>query len=463
MRYLIAAGAALGLVLAGACDPLGGGPFDSDLPFINCAKAGEIDCDGSLVRFVDGGGASSGDGLSWATAFTDVQEGINHAYCAAKACGAEAQVWVAAGSYPVFKTTRDNTIRLRPGVALLGGFAGDETALEQRDPAANETALDGGGEVCHVVTGDDATTLDGFTVQGGRADDAYDEESEAPPSLCSVGGGMLIYGVSPTVTGCLFRDNRAGFGAGVYADQSSAVLGGCRFEDNHATVDGGGLGIHQGAPEIADSTFSGNAADNEGGGVGIANGATPRLERCVFDGNVAVHGGGMGNRAASPVIESCLFVGNEAELGAGMGNELGAAPVIAGCTFHGNAAEGGGGAVGNDGALLTVVGSVFWADTPDEISSDLSSEVQVGYSAVEGGAPLFAEVEALIDSYPLFVDPEADDFHLQSGSPCIDAADGDEAPELDIEGNPRIDDPDTENTGAGPPWADMGAFEYQPD
>jgi len=42
-------------------------------------------------------------------------------------------------------------------------------------------------------------------------------------------------------------------------------------------------------------------------------------------------------------------------------------------------------------------------------------------------------------------------------------ADGASAPEFDLEGESRADDPDTTNTGLGPPWADMGAYEYQPE
>jgi hypothetical protein len=54
------------------------------------------------------------------------------------------------------------------------------------------------------------------------------------------------------------------------------------------------------------------------------------------------------------------------------------------------------------------------------------------------------------------------DVRLSSDSPCIDAANGPEAPTLDLEGNARVDDPSTANTGLGPPWADMGAYEFQP-
>ena len=63
---------------------------------------------------------------------------------------------------------------------------------------------------------------------------------------------------------------------------------------------------------------------------------------------------------------------------------------------------------------------------------------------------------------PQFVDEAGLNLHLGSTSPAIDAADGTLAPPLDSEGLARIDDPGQSNTGVGPPWADMGAFEYQP-
>ena len=66
---------------------------------------------------------------------------------------------------------------------------------------------------------------------------------------------------------------------------------------------------------------------------------------------------------------------------------------------------------------------------------------------------------------PRFVNGPGGDFHLQPGSPAIDAANSGvpEWPAVDAEGNARVDDPATANTGAGsPPYADRGALEYQP-
>jgi hypothetical protein len=54
------------------------------------------------------------------------------------------------------------------------------------------------------------------------------------------------------------------------------------------------------------------------------------------------------------------------------------------------------------------------------------------------------------------------DFSLKSGSPCIDAANGDMSPPLDLDGFSRFDDPSTPNTGTGTPnYADMGCYEYR--
>lgn len=447
----------IGLSASAGCLPLGN-DFDSDAPLINCANAGRIECAQAAIYYVNVNADPDGDGLSWGTAFTRLQSGINHAYCAAQECGGSYHVWVAAGTYAVYKNTRNNTARLRSGVEVYGGFGGDETQLADRaDPWSNETEIQGEGRVCHVVTGADDAVVDGFTITGGRAEDEYDAAS---PSDCCVGGGMMNYQVSPVVSNCVFTGNSATFGGGIYNDNSEAVFTDCRVEDNDATQDGAGMGNFGGAVTVTDTVFGENSAQNEGGGMGNSGGASPVIERCWFEDNDALHGGGMGNRYAFPIIRSSLFIVNSAQLGGGMGNEEGAAPEITNCTFFGNTSSGGG-AIGNEDSDPVIYNSIFWGDSPDEISSDLSSDVFVGYSLVEGGDPLFADCEAIIDSDPLFVD-EGFDVALQAGSPCIDAADGSLAPEVDYEGNTPVDDPATDNTGVGPPWADIGAYEFLP-
>jgi parallel beta-helix repeat protein len=69
-----------------------------------------------------------------------------------------------------------------------------------------------------------------------------------------------------------------------------------------------------------------------------------------------------------------------------------------------------------------------------------------------------------IEADPLWVAPESGDFHLNAGSPAIDSADSGKSGALayDLEGNGRLDDSGTTNTGVGPrPYDDRGAFEFQ--
>src|SRR5206468_4485724 len=62
---------------------------------------------------------------------------------------------------------------------------------------------------------------------------------------------------------------------------------------------------------------------------------------------------------------------------------------------------------------------------------------------------------------PRFVDPTGGDFHLQEGSPAIDAGTSEAAPATDVEDRLRYDDPATPNTGAGATsYVDIGAYEF---
>ena len=65
-----------------------------------------------------------------------------------------------------------------------------------------------------------------------------------------------------------------------------------------------------------------------------------------------------------------------------------------------------------------------------------------------------------ISENPMFVDADGGDYHLQPGSPCIDAGTNDVSalPETDFEGDPRIIDGNNDNIAT----VDMGADEYVP-
>jgi len=178
---------------------------------------------------------------------------------------------------------------------------------------------------------------------------------------------------------------------------------------------------------VTSCTFSGNYANYFGGGMYNGNNSTPTVESCTFSGNAADgKGGGMYNSSSSPTVESCTFSGNSAYHGGGMYNSS-SSPTVTNC--------------------------LLWGDTGGEIVDDNSTPT-VTYSNVQGGYAGTGNINA----DPLFVW----NLRLAAGSPCIDAANGPAAPAYDQDGNPRVDDPNSPNTGVGPPWVDMGAYEFQP-
>jgi Right handed beta helix region len=68
-----------------------------------------------------------------------------------------------------------------------------------------------------------------------------------------------------------------------------------------------------------------------------------------------------------------------------------------------------------------------------------------------------------IQADPKWVNPAGGDFHLLASSPAIDSANSGATsqPSTDVEGHPRVDDPTTANTGAGPrAYDDRGAYEF---
>lgn len=91
------------------------------------------------------------------------------------------------------------------------------------------------------------------------------------------------------------------------------------------------------------------------------------------------------------------------------------------------------------------ISSSYWGSEGGEVSGDHNLIFQAN-------APGEPGPNDLLDTDPLFVDPEGDDYHLTVGSPAIDAAADLAEVAVDCDGTTRPQ-------GAG--W-DMGAFEYDP-
>jgi hypothetical protein len=126
--------------------------------------------------------------------------------------------------------------------------------------------------------------IEGFTVRNGAAEDPQGEGGDA-------GGGARFDNCSPTVRDCRFLECRARFGGAVFAEVASPRFERCVFRGNWTTeLDGGGLYLSNGGPEIDQCEVTGNRAER-GGGI-YSDRANPRITRSTIAGNFADDAGG---------------------------------------------------------------------------------------------------------------------------------------------------------------------------
>ncbi|MBN2147237.1 MAG: Ig-like domain repeat protein [Anaerolineales bacterium] len=425
------------------------------------AAAAPQTVDTATVLYASPGGLTSGACNNWASA-------CELAYLLPTA-PAGSEIWAKEGIYtPTTDIERCATFSLKNGVALYGGFAGDETQREQRDPETNVTTLSGeigavgsSDNSYHVVTGSntDATAvLDGFTISGGNADGA------TFPNDC--GGGMFNDNGSPTLANLIIYNNSAESGGGMYNyDHSSPTLTNITFKENTATNCGGMFNVESSGPILANGTFNGNSATNNGGGMCNGNGSSPTLNNVTFSSNNAHGGAGMENYSNShPTLINVTFSGNTASYnGGGMENASGmyglsSNPTLINVTFSDNSATDSGGAIFNFGSNPIIHNSILWGNSaPDgpQIYNVSLSAPTITFSAVEGGCPAGSDCTEVINENPLLgtlgdYGGNTQTIPLLPGSPAIDAADDAICPGNDQRGVTRPQ-------GEG---CDMGAFEF---
>ncbi len=433
---------------------------------------------------------SIADGDTWDTAYDNVQAGINRAAAIIDASPNvdTCEVWVGEGEYFVRKTSANDTVRLASNVAVYGGFEGTEATLEQRDPYVFETILNGRespvnqNRVNHVVTANNTQNaiIDGFTIRSGftsdegaglRAIDAaglHVENCTFENNEADDGGGVYLSDVSAAFLNCGFYGNIASsnHGGGIFARNSDLHITGSVFKNNDADSYGGGVYTigQSGSTGISDSSFGPDNTADRGGGLFLQSGEILISNSFFIENSTSGYGGGVHIEETSSVewaavIENSVFAGNTSNRGGGLylfRSNSGLVTVVNSLFFENHASNTGGG-IRNYGGSCIVANTILWHNDSNQIAN--SGTITVRYSNIEGGygGP------GNINEDPMFVDPGDGNFRLQAGSPCIDAADGDWAPEFDLDGNPRVDDPATENTGTGTPnYADIGPYEYQP-
>jgi parallel beta-helix repeat protein len=436
------------------------------------------------IIYVDDNAALPGDGASWETAFTYLQDALMFV-------SSGDEIRVAQGIYKPDDFVlsdrpnlgREETFQLINGVTLKGGYAGfGAPDPNTRDIEAYETILSGDlndddvdvndpadllheptrADNCYnVVTGsdtDETAVLDGFTITGGNANDSAIGMGR--------GGGMYNENGNPTIINCTISGNNGG---GMFNDTGSPTLTNCTISGNN----GGGMYNENGNPTITNCTFTKNRTVYSGGGMRNIDHSSPALSACVFRANsTGIYGGGMYNHSNSnPTVINCIFSTNSSGFyGGGICNYNKSSPILINCTLSCNSAGSmGGGMYNTDECSPTLTNCILWGNRdPDGMveSAQIYSGVPlVNYCCIQGLTTIIGGI-GNINCDPLYVrnpgpgpdgalgtvDDDFGDLHLRCGSPCLNAGTNDIAPPLpltDLEGNPRI------INGA----VDMGAYE----
>ncbi|MEZ6164183.1 MAG: GC-type dockerin domain-anchored protein [Phycisphaerales bacterium] len=314
------------------------------------------------VWHVDADAATDGDGLSWASAFSGLQEAL-----ALSSSGDE--IWIAEGIYTPSDTDATLSFVMVDGVAIYGGFAGDETARSQRNPATHLSILSGdigrddtenpfminSSNAGHVIVASgvsSSTVIDGLTIEHG----AYGPAGLIAGDPLFFGSGIYCIAGSPNINNCVFRFNYTAFAAGgaIYFRDAHPVITNSTFSSNYGHLSNGGaiyLGGTSGAIiedcAFTNSTLVFSSPDSSGGAIYHQSTSPLEVRRCLFENNIVRpfysvgndlgYGGAISSFSAPLLVEDSVFRGNKAPVGGAViaWNES----HIVNCLFENNTAE----------------------------------------------------------------------------------------------------------------------------
>lgn len=430
----------------------------------------------SAIQYVGPTGSDTNSGTSWAAAKRTVQAAV-------------------AGA-----TTGDTVLVTNGVYALTGPIDITNVIVLTSVNGPGVTILDGQQAGRCVVIDGIAATVSGFTLRNGRAinggavycnggtlQNCVLTGSQAIGNDFNEGSGGGAYIAYGTLSNCVVCGNSAqstnayqnAWGGGVYC--YGGVMQGCVVSNNQCTADyanGGGVVLIGGTLRV--SQVAGNSATAlsyaSGGGVyaNILQGSLSAfIEACFVTNNSVTTtdtyaytaanaaGGGIyiGN---GTTVRSTLLTGNTAHSVAGFtsgGGVWTSGSVLENCTVaynsvttqNGNIGGGGGVTWGyNDQCENNIIQFNNAGNGPDNWEVNQFSYPSFVNSAIGSYVPPTNTLNC-ISADPLFVNPAAGDFHLQTASPCRDTGTNETwmTGAMDLDGNPRI---------AGD-IVDMGAFE----
>jgi len=370
-----------------------------------------------------------------------------------------------------------DTVLVAPGTYVENlSFRGKPIrVVSEQGPAV--TIIDGNraGSVVTFASGENRNAvLEGFTVRNGANSFS--------------GGGVLIQNSAPTILGNWILNNGACSGAGIYSYFSSPLIKGNRISRNYVYACSGasGLGVYVGgdsAAELIENVITENSGIANGGGVTLFAAGRAVLRSNVIARNVTsgfspcTSGGGiwMVNFSQATIVNN-LVAGNVAGCGGGFywGGSTGVTTFVNNTFADNDAGEGS--AIDVSGvddrhviANNVIIGkagrTAFYCGNSGSTPSPVvnTSDVWTPQGFAFGGTCLDQTgLRGNLSADPLFArNAVADvpgDYHLQMGSPAIDAGDNTAAQTAaaDLDGNARIAD----GNGDGDARVDMGAYEY---
>jgi hypothetical protein len=377
-----------------ALSPVGGAPGSQELTKTQGASASD--------RYVDASASPGGDGLSWATAYDDLQEALGAAAALTGADpGAKVNIHIAKGTYfPSVSGDTSASFVLRNNVRLIGGYPNGGGARD----ASNATVLSGAKGCVHIlqaVSVNCTAVMDGLTISGGgRCYGSYqhtsinglglmcvnaspmilncrfvdnvrnDEIVSGTGSTSNEGGAVFDSLSSPVFENCAFVGNGTNRGSAIFNTHSSPTVVNCEFADNITTRNfqakdwgGGGICNFSSSPRIAGCLFRNNFSVS-GGAISNCSLSSPTISRCRFENNRAdeFQGGAIANTKSNPDISNCFFSANRARGfgGGAIHNDSGSSPKIVNCAFYGNRmldswSSTGGGAIANANASSPLI------------------------------------------------------------------------------------------------------------
>lgn len=397
----------------------------------------------ATIIYVNAAATGSNNGNNWTNAFVDLQAALSSA-------SPGDEIWVAAATYHASQGgDRSESMTLKDGVRIYGGFKGIEEDRVERNWRMHATVLSGNigdswarsDNTFRILVARNVSSeavIDGFVIELAYNDREYPD---------GVGGGMYVEDATPLIRNCVFRDNVAVGGGATWNQNAAPTYENCTFKrssDIACYNDGSDA-------RYIDCTFRRNR-----GGAGAAlyarNGSDLIVVRCAIIGNTADGHGGAYYGYGNPIFLDSLFAKNraaraEGSYGGAMLLRAGSA-TITNCTIVKNWSEFNAGGIStfSETSTPTIRNCILWGNRSR--NGEAHGWVEKDQAVLHAGSMKQSLIEAYTGLYggrsnfdgdPLFVDVEDHNYRVRAGSPCIDRGKDDVVAEsTDLDGNRRI-------------------------